>query len=105
MLKSLDKEINIHNGFTCRVVSRRHGSGGIASEEIASLTSGEDLGDGNLGSDLNTTGNGLAERLGLLGLVLGFVRELVTSGTLLDLEELQESNAEGGGRMGRGRKR
>ena len=29
--------------------------------------------------------------------MLGFVRELVTSGTLLDLEELQEINAEGVG--------
>ena len=77
---------------------------GAASKGLASRTSGKDLGDGNFGSDLNATGNDFAERLGLLGLVLGFVRELVTSGTLLDLEELHGSNAEGGG-MGRGENR
>ena len=76
---------------------------GAASKGLASLTSGKDLGDGNLGSDLNATGNDFTERLGLLGLVLGFVRELVTSGTLLDLEELQGSNAVGGCGNGVGR--
>ena len=55
---------------------------------LMSLTGGEDLGDGNLDSDLNATGKHLTERIGLLGMVLSFIRQLVTGGTLLDLEEL-----------------
>ena len=55
------------------------------------LTGGEDLGDGNLDGDLNATGKHLTERIGLVGMVLGFIRQLVTGGTLLDLEELQSA--------------
>ena len=55
---------------------------------LMSLTGGEDLGDGNLDGDLNATGKHLTERIGLVGMVLGFIRQLVTGGTLLDLEEL-----------------
>lgn len=55
------------------------------------LTGGEDLGDCNLNGDLNATGKHLTERIGLVGMMLGFIRQLVTGGTLLDLEELQRA--------------
>ena len=55
------------------------------------LTRGENLGDGDLDGDLNATGKHLTERIGLVGMVLSFIRQLVTGGTLLDLEELQRA--------------